>query len=179
MFKDSKYLFLDRDGVINQRIIGGYVLDYKDFVFSSGVLSALELFAKRFERIFVVTNQQCIGKGLLTEKKFSDITKQMLQNIEQAGGRIDKVYHCPFLKTDNSPLRKPNNGMALLAKKDFPEVDFAKSIMVGDSNSDMIFGKSVGMKTIFIDNQTGEPYQKELIDKKYYSLQEFAQEINK
>lgn len=179
MFEECKYLFLDRDGVINERIMGGYVLDYKDFVFKTGVLSALKIFASMFDKIFIVTNQQCIGKGLITEKDFATLTKQMMQDINKAGGRIDKLYYCPFLKTDASPLRKPSNGMALLAKEDFPQVEFKKSIMVGDANSDMLFGKSLGMHTVFIDNQTGEPYQAELVEKKYYSLLEFAQEINR
>lgn len=179
MFEDCKYLFLDRDGVINERVMGGYVLDYKDFVFKTGVLSALKIFSSLFDRIFIVTNQQCIGKGLITEKEFSILTNQMMQDINKSGGRVDRLYYCPFLKTENSPLRKPNSGMALLAKQDFPEVDFSKSIMVGDTDSDMIFGKSLGMHTVFIDNQTGEPYQAELVKKKYYSLLEFAQEINK
>lgn len=179
MFEDCKYLFLDRDGVINERIMGGYVLDHKDFVFKTGVLSAMKIFASKFDKIFIVTNQQCIGKGLITEKDFATLTKQMMQDINRAGGRVDKLYYCPFLKTENSPLRKPSNGMALLAKEDFPQVDFKKSIMVGDANSDMLFGKSLGMHTVFIDNQTGEPYQAELVEKKYYSLLEFAQEINK
>lgn len=179
MFEDCKYLFLDRDGVINERVMGGYVLSYKDFVFKTGVLSALKIFASVFDKIFIVTNQQCIGKGLITEKEFATLTKQMMQDINRAGGRVDKLYYCPFLKTENSPLRKPSNGMALLAKEDFPQVDFKKSIMVGDANSDMLFGKSLGMHTVFIDNQTSEPYQAELVEKKYYSLLEFAQEINK
>lgn len=179
MFEDCKYLFLDRDGVINERVMGGYVLSYKDFVFKTGVLSAMKIFASMFDKIFIVTNQQCIGKGLITEKEFAKLTKQMMQDINRAGGRVDKLYYCPFLKTENSPLRKPSNGMALLTKEDFPQVDFKKSIMVGDANSDMLFGKSLGMHTVFIDNQTGEPYQAELVEKKYYSLLEFAQEINK
>lgn len=179
MFEDCKYLFLDRDGVINERVMGGYVLDYKDFVFKTGVLSALKIFSSLFDRIFIVTNQQCIGKGLITEKEFSVLTNQMMQDINKSGGRVDRLYYCPFLKTENSSLRKPNSGMALLAKQDFPEVDFSKSIMVGDTDSDMIFGNSLGMHTVFIDNQTGEPYQAELVEKKYYSLLEFAQEINK
>lgn len=179
MFEDCKYLFLDRDGVINERVMGGYVLDYKDFVFKTGVLSALKIFSSLFDRIFIVTNQQCIGKGLITEKEFSILTNQMMQDINRSGGRVDRLYYCPFLKTENSPLRKPNSGMALLAKQDFPEVDFSKSIMVGDTDSDMIFGKSLGMHTVFIDNQTEESYQAELVEKKYYYLLEFAQEINK
>lgn len=64
-------------------------------------------------------------------------------------GEFDRAYHSPFLAS-NHPSRKPGIGMALQAQKDFPEINFAKSIMVGDSGSDIEFGKNAGMKTIFI-----------------------------
>nr|MBP7533587.1 phosphatase [Chitinophagales bacterium] len=60
-------LFLDRDGVINRRIIDGYVTHYNQFVFNDGVLPALQILAQHFRRIVVVTNQQGIAKGLMTE----------------------------------------------------------------------------------------------------------------
>ncbi len=172
-----KYLFLDRDGVINERIIDGYILDYKDFHFKTGVLEALEVFGHHFSRIFIVTNQQCIGKGLLSEEAFLNITQQMLSDISKNGGRIDKVYHSPYLKTENSPMRKPNTGMGLKAKEEYPEVDFSKSIMIGDSNSDMLFGSHLGMKNVFIDNHTGEPFDKSLIDLTCDSLLEFSHKL--
>ena len=39
---------------------------------------------------------------------------------------------------------------------DFPEIDFAKSIMVGDSISDMEFGRALGMKTVFVAGKMEE-----------------------
>ncbi|MBQ6755311.1 MAG: HAD-IIIA family hydrolase [Bacteroidales bacterium] len=173
--KNNEFLFLDRDGVINERIIGGYIIYYKDFYFKEGVLEALKIFNKHFKRIFIVTNQQCIGKGLIKEMEFTNLTNQMLEDISLNGGRIDKVYYCPNLKTDKSPFRKPDIGMGLQAQKEYPEVDFSKSIMVGDSNSDMIFGKRLGMTTVFVDNLTGEDYDESLIDYKCSSLIEFAE----
>lgn len=175
--KNNEFLFLDRDGVINERIIGGYILDYKDFHFKDGVLEALKIFNKHFKKIFIVTNQQCIGKGLLEEKDFIKLSNQMLEDIKLNGGRIDKVYYCPNLKTDNSPLRKPGVGMGLQAQKDYPEVDFSKSVMVGDSNSDMVFGKRLEMTTVFVDNRTGEEYDEDFIDWKCSSLIEFANSL--
>ena len=56
-------------------------------------------------------------------------------------------------------MRKPNSGMALKAKEEFPEVDFSKSIMVGDTDSDILFGMNLGMKTVRI--KTVEPIKVE------------------
>ena len=74
--------------------------------------------------------------------------------VQQAGGRIDAIYHAPKLAQENSEMRKPNIGMALKAKKQFPEIEFQKSIMVGDSMSDIEFGKKAKMHTFLIgENQ--------------------------
>lgn len=151
---NKRFLFLDRDGVINQRIPNGYVTKKEEFVFLNGVPEALTALSKVFERIFIVTNQQGIGKGLFSENDLHQIHDHMLQVIEQAGGHIDAIYHCPHLESDNSMDRKPQAGMALRAKADFPEVDFSDSIMVGDSISDLQFASNAGMDSIFITSET-------------------------
>ncbi len=149
-------LFLDRDGVINHRIPGDYVKTTKEFKFIPGSLEAIVRFTNMFQRIVVVTNQQGIGKGLMTEEQLHEVHEHMLIQITKANGHIDKVYYCPKLKTENPPCRKPNTGMALQAQSDFPEIDFKKSIIVGDSISDMEFGKRLGMKTVFISTKEEE-----------------------
>lgn len=145
-------LFLDRDGVINKNIDGGYVLDWEQFEFIDGVLETMPKLAKLFPRIIVVTNQQCIAKGLLTEEGLNEIHQNMMNMIELNGGRIDAVYYAPDMESETNTLRKPKNGMAFLAKNDFPEIDFSNCIMVGDKLSDMKFGKSVYMTTIWLSN---------------------------
>lgn len=143
-------LFLDRDGVINRRIVDGYVRRWDQFEFLPGVLDALKILARKFGRIIVVSNQQGIGKGLMTEPELQLIHNSMVRQIEGAGGRIDLVLHAPHLASDRSPMRKPGIGMALEAKSIFPEIDFEKCVMAGDSDSDMQFGRNAGMKTVLI-----------------------------
>ncbi|MCB0509711.1 MAG: HAD-IIIA family hydrolase [Bacteroidetes bacterium] len=143
-------LFLDRDGVINKNIEGGYVLSWEEFEFLPDVHRALRYFNMMLGRIVVVTNQQCIGKELLTKDRLHEIHNNMLEAVKSEGGRIDRVYYCPDLEEENSPCRKPETGMALWAKRDFPEIDFNKAIMVGDKLSDMRFGLSLGMECFFI-----------------------------
>lgn len=156
-------LFLDRDGVINQRIAGDYVKRVEEFVFLDGVLEALQLLATQFGRIVVVTNQQGIGKGAMTEADLSAIHTHMLAEVGKAGGRIDAVFHCPSVEADNPPCRKPNTGMALEAQAQFSDIIFAKSIMVGDSPSDMEFGRRLGMRCAFIGHSTEVPSHPNLI----------------
>lgn len=143
-------LFLDRDGVINRQIKGDYVRDISRFEWLPGSLEAITGLSRMFGRIIIVTNQQGIGKGLMTKADLEDIHQYLQNSIKSAGGKIDKIYYCPYLSTENQPCRKPDIGMALQAKADFPDINFEKSIMVGDSASDMEFGKNAGMKTAMI-----------------------------
>jgi histidinol-phosphate phosphatase family protein len=143
-------LFLDRDGVINKRIVDDYVKNWNEFEFLDGVVDAVKKFSTVFGKIVVVTNQQGIGKRIMRPEDLELIHKNMVYELTYFGGKIDRAYHSPFLASENHPTRKPGIGMALQAQKDFPEIDFAKSIMVGDSGSDIEFGKNAGMKTIFI-----------------------------
>ncbi len=168
-------LFLDRDGVINHRWVDDYVKSPADFQFLPGVLEALQIFNQLFGTIVVITNQQGIGKGLMSEMDLHSIHEFMIQEIKDNNGRIDHVYYCPDLKDSKSFLRKPNIGMGLKAKKDYKEINFRKSIMIGDSISDMIFGKRLGMKTVFISDQHTHALQHpEWIDYVASSLFEFS-----
>lgn len=145
-------LFLDRDGVINVRLIDDYVKNIDEFEFIDGVLEAMSIFNKVFGRIILVTNQQGVGKGLMTMSQLDEVHSFMLQNIENQNGRIDKIYSCPQLKSEPDNFRKPSPKMAFMAKADFPEIDLSKSIMIGDADSDIKFGKNAGMMTVFVGN---------------------------
>jgi D-glycero-D-manno-heptose 1,7-bisphosphate phosphatase len=147
-------LFLDRDGVINKRLPDEYVKTPLEFEFIDGVTESLRMLSVLFGRIIIVTNQQGIGKKLMSEQMLNDIHTQMISDIVLAGGKIDKVYFCPDLVTDIENCRKPGSFMAIKAKNDFPEIDFTRSVMVGDSISDIRFGKNLNMKTVFIGNKS-------------------------
>lgn len=149
-------LFLDRDGVINRRISRGYVTDWEKFEFLPGVEKAIKIFSGIFSRIVVVTNQQGIGKGLMTKEQLTEIHQKMVEHIDFAGGRIDAIYYCPALEEENSPYRKPAPGMAYKAKEDFPGIEFLKSLMVGDTESDIEFGHRAGMYTVMCTKQSIE-----------------------
>ena len=166
-------LFLDRDGVINERLIGDYVKNPEEFRFIDGVPEAMAGLSKVFGYIFIVTNQQGIGKGLMTEEDLRIIHDIMVAGIQSADGRINKIYHCSDLERDDSPCRKPNTGMALRAKKDFSEIDFNKSVMVGDGLHDMEFGRRLGMLRVFITPDSGSP-DDGLWDEQFESLAALA-----
>lgn len=160
---DSSWtLFLDRDGTINKRVTG-YITDWSQFQFIEHSLEALSRFSTIFAKIIIVTNQQGVGKELMTEKDLQNIHDNMLDTIQYFDGRIDAIYFEPSLSAYNALRRKPNPGMAMDAKQDFPEIDFKKSIMIGDTQSDMEFGHNLGMKTVWIENTMEQKNKQEIL----------------
>ena len=171
-------LFLDRDGVINTRIPNEYVMNIEQFSFIPGVKDAFQSLSAYFGRIVVVSNQQGIGKALMTEATLNIIHTRMIRELVQVNGRIDKVYFCPDLMESNSLMRKPNIGMGLKARKDFPDIRYANSVMVGDSISDMRFGKRLGMLTVFISEDLAVIRSNaSLIDQAFPDLYTFSKSL--
>lgn len=176
-------LFLDRDGVLNKRIVGSYVRQWSEFEFLEGVLEAMPILARKFKYIFVVTNQQGIAKGIMTTEDLELVHEQMKRVVEAHNGRFDRIYYCPEHERTNPICRKPNTGMAEQAQQDFPDIDFTKSIMVGDSVTDIEFGKRMGMQTIFITTKHDiDPAKLEAIqsqiDYSFPSVAEFTKEVD-
>lgn len=169
-------LFLDRDGVINLLYPNDYVKKWDEFYFLEGVMDAFQKLGVLFRRTLIVTNQQGVGKGLMSKADLTYIHDEMLKEVRKYGGKINAIYAATDLvKDDIKQMRKPGDGMARQAQKDFPEIDFKKSIMVGDSVTDMQFGRSVGMLTVFIgDTNKLTDRDKQYIDDYCESLIDFA-----
>ncbi len=172
-------LFLDRDGVLNVRTPGDYVKTPAEWIPAEGLGEAMRQLSDLFGRIIVVTNQAGIGKGLMTETDLSAVHRKMIETIQEAGGRLDAIYYCPHRSDAGCDCRKPATGMALRAKVDFPDIDFAKSWMVGDSISDMQLGLRLGMRTVLIHGKEEESEQLAALplDFRFDSLADFALDL--
>ena len=153
-FDRSWTLFLDRDGVLNERIIGDYVRRPEQFVWLPGVVEALQIFRSKFGRLIVVSNQQGVGKGIMTQADLDSIHERMLGQCRLFNVEIDAVFVATALATENHPDRKPNVGMAVRAKEQFPEIDFSRSVMCGDTSGDMAFAKTLGMLRVGIADES-------------------------
>lgn len=135
-------LFIDRDGVVNEEKDEDYIHRWDEFKFYPRVKEAFSIFNKKFGIIIMITNQRGVAKGLTKIEDLHLIHKNMLQEIENEEGRIDRIYFCTDMESEN---RKPNTGMGLQAIKDFPKIDLSKSIMIGNTLSDMQFGRNLGV----------------------------------
>ncbi|BDI21620.1 HAD-IIIA family hydrolase [Herbiconiux sp. L3-i23] len=167
-------LFIDRDGVINTRIMDGYVRSWEEFDFEPGALEAIASLSSWAPRVVIVTNQQGIGKGVMTMAQLAAIHDRMLESITAAGGRIDEVRFCPHLARVGCDCRKPNPGMALSYLAAHDELDQSLSVMVGDTDSDMEMARRLALATggaISVRIDTTEDLS---ADATFASLSEFA-----
>ena len=141
-------VFLDRDGVINQ--------DRDDYVKNASELNifpfAPEAIRKLTEAgfpVFVVSNQQGVAKGLISEDDLQAIESEITLAVEASGGKILKFYYCKHLASQNCSCRKPQPGLLTKAAKE-NGINLKDSIMVGDTERDIMAGKSAGCKTILL-----------------------------
>jgi len=146
-------LFLDRDGVINVKLDGQYVKNTEEFEFMIGAETAISKLSKIFNRIVIVTNQQGIAKGIMSDNDLGFLHEYMLLELKKNGGVIDKVYYCPHLAAENCNCRKPNPGMIQQAIIDFPDIKIEDSYLIGDSDTDILAGNKMGLITVKVDNK--------------------------
>lgn len=154
-------IFLDRDGVINTKMPeGDYVKDWSEFFFLPGVIKAIRMLKRNGFLIAVTTNQRCVARGIISEKRLKEIHERMVNEIRKCGGDIDALYYCPHDVSDGCECRKPEPGMISRAIEDFRdcdvEVDLEKSYVIGDSEKDVASAKKLGIKAIKIGGYSPE-----------------------
>jgi len=148
-----RYVFLDRDGVLNRKLPeGAYVAGWAQFHWLAGAVEAIARMNRAGFSVIVVTNQRGIALGLYSEAQLELIHANMRRDLAQHGARVDAIYYCPH---DNGVChcRKPDIGLFEQAFQDFPEADAQNSVVIGDSLSDIQAGQRLGMKTIFIQGE--------------------------
>lgn len=130
-------LFLDRDGVLNRRVVGDYVRSWSDFELLPGVEAALRTLTRWAPHTVVITNQQGVGKGLMSPEQLESIHARFLERVAAADARIESVLSCMHREDEACACRKPRPGLALTWLREHPSVAAARSVMVGDAASDV------------------------------------------
>jgi D-glycero-D-manno-heptose 1,7-bisphosphate phosphatase len=154
-----RYVFLDRDGVINRKAPeGGYISDWSRFQILPGVESAIATLNRSGRRVIVLTNQRGVALGLYTCADVDSLHANLQHYLAQHGARIDAFYYCPHDK-DQCDCRKPNPGLFQQAFRDYPEASSTNSLVIGDSLSDIDAAHNLGIPAIFIagDPETRKP----------------------
>jgi len=170
-------VFLDRDGVINEKAPeGDYVRRAEDLRLLPGAAAAIARLNRAGLRVVVVTNQRGVALGLYSKEDVLQIQAALEKMLAPEGARLDGFYFCPH-EEGACDCRKPQPGLFEQARTDFPEIDPASSVMIGDSLSDVEFGRGLGMRTVFIDGpaerqRSGAERARELANMHAYSLAE-------
>ena len=147
--KETKGVFLDRDGVINRDRGNHYVDRWEKFRFIPGSLKALRLLKEQGYRVIVVSNQGGVAKGVYSLRDLSLLTRRMKEAVRKKGGRLDAVYYCPHQKENRCACRKPKTALFRRARERFG-IPFKNTFVVGDSLRDILAGKRLRCKTILV-----------------------------
>ena len=177
---ETKAIFLDRDGVINEEV--NYLSDPNDFKFIEGSLEALKLLKEMDYLLIIITNQAGIARGYFSEEMLKEIHAKMIQILKQNDIKLTDIFYCPHHPDFTGPCncRKPNPGMILQAREKY-KINLKNSFIVGDTLIDIKTGIAGGCQTVLVLTGYGlEEQQKinEIIpDFIFASLLEFAKNL--
>ena len=146
----NKAIFLDRDGIINIER-KDYVKTVEEFVLIDGIFDAIKLIKDKGYLVIIITNQSAINRKIIDESDLQKIHDVLFKQAKKQNIKIDGIYFCPHIPDENCECRKPKPGMILKAAKEF-QIDLKKSIMIGDSNTDIEAAKQAGCNGILVKN---------------------------
>ncbi len=146
----NKAVFFDRDGVLNHDY--GYVYKIQDFFWMQGAKEAIALCKSKGYKVFVVTNQSGVARGLYKEDDIQKLHAHVQEELKEINTSIDDFAYCPHhpegkveAYTKKCECRKPAAGMILdLAKKH--DIDLSQSFMLGDHVRDVEAAQNAGMQ---------------------------------
>jgi len=164
----NRAVFLDRDGVTNPLIYNRLTMEYEsphsleDFGVYPFLLKSLRMLKSRGFYLFVVSNQPSYAKGKVSLETIKAIGESLREYVDQNGKLIDEYYYCYHHPYGIVPeysfpceCRKPGTLFLKQAAKSF-NLDLAECFFIGDRYLDIQCGKSVGMKTIKINNKNSQ-----------------------
>lgn len=138
-------VFLDRDGVLNVYVPGDYVKSLSDLHLLPGVAGAVRSFNDADLPVFIISNQQGVAKGLMSETDLHKIDDALKRNLaESAGAYVEQSYYCPHASRAGCDCRKPKGGLILRAAREH-NLDVAASVFIGDTETDAQAARAAGV----------------------------------
>src|SRR5881398_2119035 len=139
----SPAVFIDRDGTIMED--RDYCSDPSEVKLFPGALEALRRLKSNGFKLFIITNQSGIGRGLFTVEQYRAVEGEVLRQL--GDGLIDATYFCPDVPGQRSSCRKPAPGMIVEATREH-QIDLFGSFLIGDKEIDIECGHNAGVRTI-------------------------------
>ncbi len=150
----SKWIILDRDGVINQDS-DNYIKSPDEWIAIPNSLNAIAKLSQANYQIAVITNQSGIGRGYYDLNTLTQIHHKMLTQVQQAGGKISEVLYCPHTPDDNCLCRKPKAGLFQQLQQQY-QMDMGQTFAIGDSLRDVQAAQVVQAQAILVKTGKGE-----------------------
>ncbi len=148
-----KAVFLDRDGVLNEYPgDGNYVLEAKGLRILPGALDAVKRLNDVGIPVFIISNQACVGRGIITQACLDEITDKLLKAARIKEVSFKHVYYCTHAPDAKCACRKPGiaNIKKALGTLGLTLAQTKYSFFVGDSQKDVEAGYAAGLKTILV-----------------------------
>jgi D-glycero-D-manno-heptose 1,7-bisphosphate phosphatase len=146
--KPARTVFIDRDGVINENR-SDHVKCWSEFRFLPGAAEAIARLTEAGMRVFVVSNQAIVNRGMVSSATIDEVNGAMMREIGRRGGRIEAVAYCPHRPDEQCLCRKPQPGLLLGLARRFG-LDLHESAIVGDALTDLEAGRAVGSRAILV-----------------------------
>lgn len=143
-----KAVFLDRDGVINEKR-EDYVKDVSEFILLKDTADAIRFLNKNNYLVIIITNQSVINRGIISVEELERIHNYMRSELKGNGAFIDAIYYCPHKPDENCLCRKPETELIKRALKDF-SISLESSWMIGDSKSDIEAADKEGIHSLLM-----------------------------
>ena len=138
-------LFLDRDGTLIAEPPDHQVDHCDKLRLVDGVIPALLRLRDAGYAFVVVTNQDGLGTPAFPREDFEAPQRMMLELFASQGIAFEEVLVDTSYPDDNAPTRKPGIGLVLHLLRD-RGIDWARSAMVGDRETDMAFARNLGVR---------------------------------
>jgi D-glycero-D-manno-heptose 1,7-bisphosphate phosphatase len=149
-------VFLDKDGTLIED--DPYNIDPARMRFAPGADEGLRLLQSSGHRLFVVSNQSGVARGLFDEAALHIVGQRLRDMFAAAGARLEGFYYCPHHPRGSVPeyaqtctCRKPGPGLLIAAARHH-RIDLGRSWMVGDILDDVEAGRRAGCRTVLINN---------------------------
>ena len=159
--KGDRVVFVDRDGVVNEDIIGGYITRWEDFKFHDTVLIGLRKLTRADYKIILISNQAGVGDGVYSKQALREVHDKMMEVFKKEGVRIHGAYFCLHGKQAGCECRKPKTGLFEQAAKNGIVFDRKTTYFIGDKVTDVEAGKNFGLRTLLVRTGYGRDAEAE------------------
>ncbi|MEO6523234.1 MAG: bifunctional histidinol-phosphatase/imidazoleglycerol-phosphate dehydratase HisB [Mucilaginibacter sp.] len=154
MNKLKRILFIDRDGTLIKETADEQIDSFAKLEFYPGALQYLPKIAAEFDfELVMVTNQDGLGTSVYPEDTFWPVHNFILKTFENEGVTFSDFAIDRTFAKDNAPTRKPATGL-LTKYLDTKVYDLKNSFTIGDRLNDVLLGKNLGAKAIWLNNHS-------------------------